>query len=350
MGVMLGKFELPNRLLRDDETATSTYAKFIAEPFEKGFGNTIGNSLRRVLLSSIEGAAIMSVKIDNVLHEFSTIDGVVEDVPEIILNLKNVLFQAHTRDPKILVLDVEKKGLITAGDITPDAMFEVVNPDHIIANLDRKVKIRMEFKVGIGRGYCPSERNKEDEQIIGAVPIDSIFTPVRKVKYYVEETRVGQMTDFDRLNIEVWTDGRITPEEALRQSAGILRHHLDVFVNYDENYVEFEQEILEEESETAELERLLNMSIEEIELSVRASNCIRSANIKTIGELVQKSEPEMLKYRNFGKKSLNEIKKIILDMGLSLGMNVKEILAKPEAEEAETEAQPFALQNPDVIG
>ena len=337
MGVKLGRFELPNRLIREDETATSVYAKFTAEPFEKGFGHTIGNSLRRVLLSSIEGAAILTVKIDEVMHEFSSIEGVLEDVPEIILNLKKVLFRAHVREPKVLVLDVEKEGVITAADITPDASFEVVNPDQHIATLDRKRRIRMELKVGIGRGYCPSERNKDEDQAIGEIPIDSIFTPVQKVKYYVEDTRVGQMTDFDKLIVEVWTDGRITPEEALRISSGILRHHLDVFVDYDENYVEFEEEEKEEESETAELERLLNMSIEEIELSVRASNCIRSANIKTIGELVQKSEPEMLKYRNFGKKSLNEIKKIISDMGLSLGMNVKDILAKPEPEEEKTE-------------
>ncbi|MBI1871279.1 MAG: DNA-directed RNA polymerase subunit alpha [Chlamydiae bacterium] len=335
--VKLGRFELPKRLLRDDQTATPTYAKFYAEPFEKGFGYTVGNSLRRVLLSSIEGVAVRSIKIDGVLHEFSTIPGVQEDVPEIILNVKNILFKSHTREPKKVEINVDKEGSVKASDIKLDHTLEIVNPDFHIAALTKKVKFRMEMELGVGRGYWPSERNKEGEQIIGLIPIDSIFTPVRKVKYFVEDTRVGQMTDFDRLVMEIWTDGRISPEDALRQSSAILRHHLDAFVNYDESYVQFEEEPSQEDKDRAQMDKVLSMSIDEVELSVRASNCIQKANIKTIGDLVQKSEPEMLKYKNFGKKSLNEIKKILTDMGLSLGMDISQLegkgLIQPQKEE-----------------
>ncbi len=331
--VKLGRFELPKRLVRDDQTATPTYAKFYAEPFEKGFGSTLGNSLRRVLLSSIEGAAVQSMKIDGVLHELSTIPGVQEDVPEIILNIKNLLFKSHSKESKWVEIKVDKEGEVVAGDIKADSTIEVVSPQTHIATLTKKTKFHMELEVGVGRGYTPSERNKEPEQSIGVIPVDSIFTPVRKVKYSIEDTRVGQMTDFDRLVIEIWTDGRITPEEALRQASGILRHHLGAFVNYDENYVEFEQEPTKEDRDRESFEKVLNMSIDEIELSVRASNCIQKANIKTIGDLVCKSEPEMLKYKNFGKKSLNEIKKILTEMGLSLGMSSEELDARKAAQE-----------------
>lgn len=331
--IRLGRFELPKRLVRDDETTTATYAKFYAEPFERGFGYTLGNSLRRVLLSSIEGAAVRSIKIEGVLHELSTIPNVQEDVPEIILNVKNLLFRSHSREPKWVEIKVDKEGEVKASDIKADSSIEIVNPDYHIATLTKKAKFHMELEVGLGRGYIPSERNKGPEQVIGVIPIDSIFTPVRKVKYYIEDTRVGQMTDFDRLVVEIWTDGRIGPEEALRQASAILKHHLDVFVEYDESAVEFEEEPTPEDKQKAELERLLSMSIDEVELSVRASNCIQKANIKTIGDLVQKSEGEMLKYKNFGKKSLNEIKKILADMGLSLGMNLSDIQAKKEEEQ-----------------
>jgi DNA-directed RNA polymerase subunit alpha len=326
--IRLGRFELPKKLIRDDQTATATYAKFFAEPFEKGFGYTVGNSLRRVLLSSIEGAAVKAIKIDGVLHELSTIPGVQEDVPEIILNVKNLLFRSHSREPRWVEIKVEKEGEIKAADIQTDGQIEVVDPNLHIATLTKKGKFHMELQVGVGRGYTPSERNKSADQAIGVIPIDSIFTPVRKVKYYIEDTRVGQMTDFDRLVVEVWTDGRIGPEEALRQSSAILRYHLNAFVNYDESEVSFEEEPSQEDKEKAEMEKVLGMSIDEIELSVRASNCIQKANIKTIGDLVQKSEGEMLKYKNFGKKSLNEIKKILTDMGLSLGMTEEQLKAK----------------------
>ena len=214
--IRLGRFELPKRLVRDDQTATGAYAKFFAEPFEKGFGYTLGNSLRRVLLSSIEGAAVRNIKIDGVLHELSTIPGVQEDVPEIILNVKNLLFKSHAREPKWVEIKVEREGMVTAEDIKADSAIEIVNPELHIAQLTKKVKFHMEMEVGVGRGYMPSERNKSADQPIGVIPIDSIFTPVRKVKYYVEDTRVGQMTDFDRLVMEIWTDGRISPEEARR--------------------------------------------------------------------------------------------------------------------------------------
>jgi len=326
--IRLGRFELPKKLVRDDQTATATYAKFYAEPFEKGFGYTVGNSLRRVLLSSIEGAAVKAIKIDGVLHELSTIPGVQEDVPEIILNVKNLLFRSHSREPKWVEIKVEKEGEIKASDIQADSQIEIVDPNLHIATLTKKGKFHMELQVCVGRGYTPSERNKSADQAIGVIPIDSIFTPVRKVKYYIEDTRVGQMTDFDRLVVEVWTDGRIGPEEALRQASAILRYHLNAFVNYDESEVSFEEEPSQEDKEKAEMEKVLGMSIDEIELSVRASNCIQKANIKTIGDLVQKSEGEMLKYKNFGKKSLNEIKKILTDMGLSLGMTEEQLKAK----------------------
>lgn len=332
MSVKLGRFEMPKRLLRDDDTATPTYAKFVAEPFERGYGYTLGNSLRRVLLSSLEGAAITSVKIEGCMHEYATIPGVVEDVIEIILNLKKVLIKLHSRGLCKLEINVNKQGAVTAGDIKPDSNVEILNPGLVIATLDSKVHFKMEMEVGIGRGYIPAERNKKETQAIGVIPIDSIFTPVKKVKYYVENSRVGQMTDYDRLIIEIWTDGRITPEEALKQSSAIMRKHLDLFVDYNENYIEFEKSSILEETPEAALEKLLNTPISEIELSVRSSNCINNAGIKTIRDLVQKNEPEMLKFRNFGKKSLNEIKAILVSMGLSLGMKL------PEKEEKKEEA------------
>ncbi len=322
MSVKLGRFEMPSRLHREEENATPTYAKFIAEPFERGYGSTVGNSLRRVLLSSLEGAAITTVKIEGCLHEYATIPGVVEDVSDIILNLKKVLIKLHTRTPRTLILKVNKEGEAKASDIQVDNNVEILNPNQHIATLNKKVSLQIEMQVGIGRGYYPSEKNKEPNQSIGVIPIDSIFTPVRKVKYFVENTRVGQITDYDKLILEIWTDGRITPEEALKQSSAIMQRHLDVFVDYDKNYVEFEKGETTQKSDEAKLEKLLSTPISEIELSVRSANCINNANIKTIGDLVGKSEPEMLKFRNFGKKSLNEIKAILTSMGLSLGMKL----------------------------
>src|SRR6266542_1671363 len=320
MPVRLGRFEMPKRLTKEDSTATETYAKFIAEPFETGYGHTIGNSLRRVLLSSLEGAAITSIKVDGAMHEFATIEGVVEDVTDIVLNLKKGLFKAHTRDPQTLLLSANKEGDVTAADIQLNQNVELVNPTQHICTLDKQKKFEMELEVKVGRGFMPGDENKKPNQAIGVVAIDSLFSPVTRVRYQVESARVGQRTDYDRLVLEVWTDGRISPDDALTQASAILQHHLDVFVGYDKNAVEFEEEVTKQDDEKAKLKKLLNMSVNEIELSVRAANCLNNANITTVGQLAQKTEAEMLKYRNFGKKSLNEIKDKLQHLGLSLGM------------------------------
>jgi DNA-directed RNA polymerase subunit alpha len=322
----LGKFELPNKLTKVEEGSTPTYAKFIAEPFEAGYGHTIGNSLRRVLLSSIEGAAISSIKIDGVSHEFQSIDGVVEDVTDIVLNLKKILIVSQKRDSLTLQIKVTKSGAVTAGDIQEDANITIVNPEQVICTLDSKKTFEAEIEIKTGRGYYPGEQNKKEEQSIGVIPIDSLFSPVRLVKYAVEATRVGQITDYDKLILEIWTDGRITPDDALKQSASIVKHHLDVFDRVSEETYEFENQQSEVSEEQNKLRKLLNMSVNEIELSVRAANCLNNANITTVGELAMKSEQEMLKYRNFGKKSLNEIKDKLEALGLSLGMKFDERL------------------------
>lgn len=322
----LAKFELPKRLTKDEGSATETYAKFVAEPFETGYGHTIGNSLRRVLLSSIEGAAISSVKIDGVQHEFQTIEGVVEDVTDIVLNLKRILLVSHSKDPVSLLLSVDRQGVVTAGDIQDDAKIEILNPEQPICTLDKKMSFRAEIEVKVGRGYSTGEENKKEDQPIGVIPIDSLFSPVKLVKYTVENTRVGQMTDYDKLILEITTDGRVNPDDALKQTASILRHHLDVFDEVSEEEVEFESEASEVSEEQNRLRKLLNMSVNEIELSVRAANCLNNANITTVGELSMKNEQEMLKYRNFGKKSLNEIKAKLEQLGLSLGMKIDERL------------------------
>jgi DNA-directed RNA polymerase subunit alpha len=329
----LGKFELPSKLTKVEEGASPTYGKFIAEPFEAGYGHTVGNSLRRVLLSSIEGAAISSIKIEGVNHEFQSIDGVVEDVTDIVLNLKKVLIVSHKRDTITLALKVNKAGAVTAADIQPDANIQIVNPDQLICTLDSKQTFEAEIEIKTGRGYYPGEQNKKEEQAIGVIPIDSLFSPVRLVKYAVEATRVGQITDYDKLILEIWTDGRITPDDALKQSASIMKHHLDVFDRVSEEHYEFESQQSEVSEEQNKLRKLLNMSVNEIELSVRAANCLNNANITTVGELAMKTEQEMLKYRNFGKKSLNEIKEKLEALGLSLGMKFDERLldAKKEA-------------------
>ncbi len=328
----LGKFELPNRLVKIDETATDTYATFQAEPFETGYGHTIGNSLRRVLLSSIEGAAIASVKIEGVQHEFQSIEGIVEDVTDIVLNLKKILLVSETREPVNLVIDVNREGAVTAADIREDANIKVVNPEQLICTLDKKQRFLAELEVRTGRGYCAGEENKKPDQPIGVIAIDSLFSPVKLVKYAVENTRVGQEMDFDKLLLEITTDGRITPDDALKQSAAILKHHMDVFDEVSEENVEFESESKEISEEQNRLRKLLNMSVNEIELSVRAANCLNNANITTVGELAMKSEQEMLKYRNFGKKSLNEIKDKLEQLGLSLGMKIDERLLEKGGE------------------
>lgn len=325
---------MPKRLQKEDATATGTYAKFIAEPFETGYGHTVGNSLRRVLLSSLEGAAITSVKIDGAMHEFTTIEGVVEDVTEVVLNLKKLLFKATERDTQTLLLSVHKEGQVLGEDIKLNHNVELVNPKQLICTLDRKRKFEMELEIRLGRGFFPGDENKKPDQAIGVIAIDSLFSPVTRVRYSVESARVGQRTDYDRLILEIWTDGRISPEDSLTQASAILQHHLDVFVGYDKNAIEFEEAKDKQDEEVVRLKKLYNMSVNEIELSVRAANCLNNANITTVGQLAMKSEAEMLKYRNFGKKSLNEIKEKLSSLGLSLGQNIDLALLEPVKEDA----------------
>jgi DNA-directed RNA polymerase subunit alpha len=321
MPIRLARFEMPKAVIPAEADPSQNYGKYIAEPFEAGYGRTIGNSLRRVLLSSIEGAAISSVKIEGAMHEFCSLPGVVEDVTDIVLNLKKVLLKMYSREPRRLRLRKKGPGEVTAGDIEGDAMVEILNKDHHIATLDADGKIDMDIEVCVGRGYRPADWNKKPEQEIGVIPVDCLFSPVRRVKFAVESCRVGRRTDYDRLVLEIWSDGRVTPDDALTMSAAILRHHLDVFVHYDKDLIEFEASEKQIDAQREELRRKLAVSVNEIELSVRAANCLNNANITTVGELAQKTEAEMLKYRNFGKKSLNEIKQKLQELGLSLGMS-----------------------------
>jgi DNA-directed RNA polymerase subunit alpha len=329
MPVRLGRFEMPKSLSKEEATATETYTKFTAEPFEAGYGHTVGNSLRRVLLSSLEGAAITSVRITGAQHEFASLPGVVEDVTDMILNLKKIKFKAVDHEPRTVTINVNKEGAVTAGDIQTIQGIDVLNTEQIICTLDKRQKFEAEFDVRVGRGFFTGDENKRADMPIGVIPIDSIFSPVLRVKYSVENTRVGQRTDYDKLVLEIWTDGRITPDEALLQASAILRHHLDVFVNYDDSQVEFDETPEEVSQENTRLKKLLNMSVNEIELSVRAANCLNNANITTVGQLAMKTEAEMLKYRNFGKKSLNEIKEKLQQLGLSLGMKFESGLVEP---------------------
>ena len=329
MTVRLGRFEMPKSLVKDEATGTETYAKFIAEPFEAGYGHTVGNSLRRVLLSSLEGAAITTARITGAQHEFAALPGVVEDVTDIVLNLKKIRFKAVDHEPRTVSISVHKEGVVTAGDIQTTTGVEVLNTDQAICTLDKKQKFEAEFEVRVGRGFFTGDENKRPDMPIGVIPIDSIFSPVTRVKYAVENTRVGQRTDYDKLILEIWTDGRITPDDALLQASAILRHHLDVFVNYDDSQVEFDETSEEVSQENTRLKKMLNMSVNEIELSVRAANCLNNANITTVGQLAMKTEAEMLKYRNFGKKSLNEIKEKLQQLGLSLGMKFESGLVEP---------------------
>ncbi len=326
----------PKRLEVETETLTPFYGKFIAEPFERGFGITIGNSLRRVLLSSLQGAAIVSVKFDGVLHEFSTVPGVKEDVTEIILNLKEVRLKLHTEGPKTIRLKTEGPKLLKAGDIQTGDAVEVLNPEHYIATLSKDAKLSMEMVVKMGRGYVPAERNKEENQSIGAIPMDAIFSPIKKVNYTVTNARVGQITDYDKLNLEVWTDGSLSPEEAVAHGARILRNQLSIFITFEEEE-EAEMTISEEQDEMEKQNENLFRSVDELELSVRSANCLKHANIKLIGDLVQKTEAEILATKNFGRKSLNEIKEILGEMGLSLGMKLEKWPPQKAGEEVESE-------------
>src|SRR5580765_2759083 len=333
MPVRLGRFEMPKRLQKEESSATPIYAKFIAEPFETGYGHTVGNSLRRVLLSSLQGAAVTSVKIDGAMHEFTTIDGVVEDVTELVLNLKKTLFKCHVREPQTLLLSANKEGVVTAGDIQLNQNTELINPKQHLCTLDKKKKFEMELEVKVGRGFCPGDENKKPDQAIGVIAIDSLFSPVARVRYSVESARVGQRTDYDRLLLEIWTDGRLSPDDALTQASAILQHHLDVFVGYDKNAVEFEEVVDKQDEEKTKLKKLLNMSVNEIELSVRAANCLNNANITTVGQLAMKSEQEMLKYRNFGKKSISDSKDNLQAVGRTVGVSFEPDLLEAPKEE-----------------
>ena len=320
MAIRLSRFEMPHSVQMDEATKTATYTRFTAEPFEVGYARTIGNSLRRVLLSSIEGAAISSVKIRGVNHEFSTIRGCTEDVTDIILNLKRVVLKTYSRDAQTITLKAKGPCTVTAGDFAKDNSVEILNPKQEICTLDVDGSIEMTCDVRTGRGFCLAEGNKTPDQEIGKIAIDSIFSPVTRVNVLVENTRVGQRTDYEKLVLDIWTDGRIAPEEALKTAGAVLRRHLDVFVDYaGEETLEFEDGGKKDADERERLKTLLNMSVNEIELSVRAANCLNNANISTVGELASKTEADMLKYRNFGKKSLTEIKAKLVQMGLSLG-------------------------------
>jgi DNA-directed RNA polymerase subunit alpha len=313
-------FQKPKRLATDTETLTDKYGRFYAQPFERGFGTTIGNALRRVLLSSIEGAAVTAVKIEGVLHEFQSIPGVVEDATDIILNLKQVPFKLNGDGPKAIYLKTDQPGVVTSGMIEADADVEVLDKDVYIATVSEGGKLDMEMRLKRGRGYVAADKNFDEDLGLGFIPIDSVHSPVRKVNYTVEAARLGQITDYDKLDIEIWTNGSIAPADALGLAAKLLKDHMTIFINFEE---ELETEARGEERPLIKNENL-NRSVEELELSVRSYNCLKNANIQTIGELVQKTETEMLKTKNFGRKSLNEIKEILASMGLSLGMKIDE--------------------------
>lgn len=323
-------FQIPKKLEVDKASLTANYGKFTIEPFERGFGTTIGSSLRRVILSSVAGAAVTSIKIEGVLHEFSSVPGVKEDVTDIILNIKNLKLKLHTEGSKTIHLKKKGAGKLLAKHIVPDADVEVLDPDMYIATLDKDGKIDVEMVVEIGRGYVPAERNKDEEMTIGTIPIDAIFSPIRKMNFTVEDARIGRVTDYDKLIMEVWTDGSVRPDDVLGFSAKILKDHLNLFINFEEA----EQVSEQDPDSTEEFNKNLLKNVHELELSVRAANCLKNASIRTIGDLVQRSESEMLRTKNFGRKSLNEIKEILVDMGLSLGMDVENA---PMAELAEQE-------------
>jgi DNA-directed RNA polymerase subunit alpha len=319
----------PRRLDTDQETQTSNYGRFWCEPLERGFGVTLGNALRRVLLSSLQGAAITSVRINGVLHEFSTIPGVMEDVSEIVLNLKEVRLRMHVEGPRTLRVHKKGEGILTAGELSSeDSAIEVLKPDHRIATLSPDADVEMEVTVGLGKGYVLAEKNKTEEMPIGTIPIDSIFSPVRRVNYTVSPARVGRETDFDRLNLEVWTDGAVTPADAVAYGAKILKDQLSIFINFEELADAPVPAIEEPEPLNPNLFR----AVDELELSVRSANCLQNANIRYIGELVQKTEAEMLKTKNFGRKSLNEIKEVLASMGLSLAMKLENFPVRKELE------------------
>ena len=325
----------PKAIHIDPDGASDFYAKFTCEPLERGYGITVGNSLRRVLLSSLQGAAITAVRLDGALHEFTSIDDVVEDVTDIILNLKEVVFKAENPKSYTLRLDKEGPGPVLAGDIQLVDGLKILNPDHLVATLDKKGPLSMELTVNVGRGYVAADRNKSPTMALGTIPIDSLFSPVRKVNYTVQNARVGQITDFDKLILEVWTNGAVTPADAVAFAAKILKEQLSIWINFEETEeTQYQQPGVEDEP----LNENLFRSVDELELSVRSANCLQNANIQLIGELVQRTEQDMLKTKNFGRKSLKEIKEILATMGLGLGMkldNWPQMLERWKAQQAQ---------------
>ena len=319
----------PRRLEVEESSLTSTYGRFYCEPLERGFGTTLGNALRRVLLSSLQGAAITSIRIDGVLHEFSTIPGVMEDVAAVVLNLKDVRVRMNSEGPKVLRVKKSGQGILTAGDlVSADQTVEIMNPEHKICTLGPDSDFEMEVTVDLGKGYVLADKNKTEEMPIGTIPIDSVFSPIRRVNYTVTPARVGRETDFDRLNVELWTDGAIEPTDAIAFAAKILKEQLTIFINFEE---QMETPALHVD-EPEPLNPNLFKSVDELELSVRSANCLQNANIRFIGELVQKTEAEMLKTKNFGRKSLNEIKDTLSSLGLSLGMTIDNLPARKDLE------------------
>ena len=316
---MFKGFQKPKRLVANTETLTERYGMFTAQPFQRGFGTTIGNSLRRVLLSSIEGAAITAVRIDGVEHEFSPIPGVVEDATDIILNLKQIPFKIMGEGVKTVRLNVEQPGDVRSGQIETDADVEVLDRDVHVATVSEGGKLSIEMRLKSGRGYVSADKNFDEDLALGYIPIDSVHSPVRKVNFSVEAARLGQMTDYDKLTLEVWTNGAVSPQDAIGYAAKLLKDHMTIFINFEE-VAEQAEEVSERGMD--KMNEVLNRSVEELELSVRSYNCLKNANIQTIGELVQKTEAEMLRTKNFGRKSLNEIKEILANMGLSLGMRI----------------------------
>jgi DNA-directed RNA polymerase subunit alpha len=326
-------FQKPKRLEIDRDSLTDTYGRFFAQPFERGFATTVGNALRRVLLSSIEGAAITAVRMEGVLHEFSPIPGAKEDTTDLILNLKRVPLKLHVDHPKTLILKTSEAGEVLAKHVTPDADVDILDPDAYIASLSAGATLSVEMRVKPGRGYVSADKNFDEDLSIGWIPVDSVHSPVKKVNYFVENARVGQATDYEKLTIEVWTNGAVSPRDAVGLASKLMRDHLSIFINIEDEEEEETPVELSEQDRDQWWEKL-NKSVDEMELSVRSYNCLKNANIRTIGELVQKSESEMLKTKNFGRKSLNEIKEILATMGLSLGMKLDNYpVAQPQQTE-----------------
>ncbi len=317
-GTMWTGFQKPKRLSHESDTMTERFGKFFAQPFERGFGTTIGNSLRRALLSSIEGAAITAVRIEGVLHEFSSIPGVVEDATDIILNLKQIPFKMHTSEPKTLRVARTQPGVLKSGDIEVDADFEVLDPNIHLATVSEGGELNIEMRLKKGRGYVPADRNFDDDLPVGYIPVDSVHSPIKKVNFHVEAARLGQDTDYDKLTLEVWTNGSVSPERAVGLAAKLIKDHMQIFISFEEDAHEPTDSGPSRSAPT--YNENLDRSVDELELSVRAYNCLKNSDIKTIRDLVQKSEGEMLKTKNFGRKSLNEIKDILTSMGLGLGL------------------------------